>query len=91
LAVREPIIAPVIVALFGITQPLGAKVEPEEAQAALAVAAKLADSAETEKAETRMVDIVRHLLEAQAGLRDLDDETRWARKMMEKLFNIYDK
>ena len=31
-------------------------------QAALAVAAKLADSAETEEAETRMVDIVRHLL-----------------------------
>ncbi len=38
-----------------------------------------------------MVDIVRHLLAVQADLRDLDEETRWARTMMDKLFNIYDK
>jgi hypothetical protein len=36
---------------------------------------KLADSAETEEAETRMVDIVRYLLQAQA-IGGLDDETR---------------
>jgi hypothetical protein len=36
----------------------------------------LADSAETEEAETRMVDIVRHLLAVRAYLRVLDEETR---------------
>jgi hypothetical protein len=75
LAIREPVIAPVIAALFGINQPLGVEVEREVALAALAVAAKLADSAETEEAETRMVDIVRYLLQAQA-IGGLDDETR---------------
>ena len=62
----------------------------EVALAALAVAEKLVDSAETEEAETRMVDIVRYLLQAQA-IGGLDDETRWVRTMMDKLFNIYDK
>ncbi len=37
LAIREPVIAPVIAALFGINQLLGVKVEPEELQAALTV------------------------------------------------------
>ena len=90
LAIREPVIAPVIAALFGINRPLGVEVETEVALAALAVAEKLADSAETEEAETRMVDIVRYLLQAQA-IGGFDDETRWVRTMMDKLFNIYDK
>ena len=38
LAIREPVIAPVIAALFGINQPLGVEVETEVALAALAVA-----------------------------------------------------
>ncbi len=87
LAIREPVIAPVIAVLFGINQPLGVEIEMEVALAALAVAEKLADSAETEEAETRMVDIVRYLLQAQA-IGGLDDETRWVRTMMNKLSGL---
>jgi hypothetical protein len=77
LAIREPVIALVIATLFGINQPLGVEVEPEVAQAALAVAAKLVDSAETEEAETRMVDIVHHLLEVQADVTRLRPSSGW--------------
>jgi hypothetical protein len=57
----------------------------------LLFAEKMADASEISEVETRMSDIVRHLLYVQAGSIAMDSETAWARSMMGKLLGTYDK